>query len=243
MNEAVRSPLFPGEPPTALLALKPSGLTPPPVPPVADLLSDPTPEMLAPSFYDLLPPGSAWRSPDGTAFEVGNSMLGRFWLAISSEFATLYRRLYGVSMESTATTLVDGLEDWEAEYGLPDPCLGEAQSEALRRNALILKVRSAGTITVADFIDLAASAGYGISIREPMSFECGISNCGGVDEMGGAIEYYWIVKVSGFPIFNFECGVSECGIHALTDFGRASDLECLFRAIAPAWTRPIFDYS
>lgn len=236
-----RPPLFPGEPGAVLLALKPSGSTPPPYPVTGDSLSDPADADIAEVFYGLLPPGAAWRSPDGAAFEAGTT-LGNFWLGLSGVFAGLYRLVFSVSRESTAATLVDSLEDWEAEYGLPDPCLGEDQSVDARLRALILKVRSKGTLTPWQFIDLAASVGYDIEIAEPDSFECGVSECAGADEIGGPIEYYWIVTVKGVPVDRFECGVSECGIDYLTDFARATDLECLFRALAPAWTRPIFDY-
>ncbi|MEP9397936.1 putative phage tail protein [Mesorhizobium sp. KR2-14] len=237
-----RPHLFPGEPPAAALALAPAGVTLPAVPDTADTLSAPGLDDLTRSFYALLPAGAAWRSPDGAAFEEG-TMLGRFWRAIAGDFVTLYRGLFGLSLESTAATLVDSLEDWEDEYGLPDPCFGEVQTRHQRLRALLLKIRSGATLTVADFIALAGSAGYEISISEPMSFECGVSQCGGADQMGGAIEYFWIVKVSGVPIDRFESGVSQCGVDALTDFGRADDLECLFRRLAPAWTMPIFDYS
>lgn len=237
-----RPPLFPGEPPLALLALRPSGYTPPPAVDVSDELSDPTLETLAPTLYELLPLGAAWRSPDGAAFE-SNSKLGGFLRGLAGDFVTLYKRLFGIALESTASTLVDSLEDWEFEYGLPDPCFHFGDTPAQRQAALLTKIRSAGTITPADFVDIAAFAGFSVSITEPSSFECGISDCGGVDEMGGLIEYFWIVKVNDVAVFHFEAGVSETGVDALTDFTPATALECLFRQLAPAWTRPIFDYS
>lgn len=237
-----RQPLFPGEPLLALLALKPTGLTSPPFPDLSDALSDPQLDDVVRAFIDSLPLGPAWRSPDGAAFEE-NSRLGGFLRGLAGDFVTLYRRIFGVSLESTASTLIDSLDDWEIEYGLPDPCFGLEQSRALRILSLLLRVRSMGTITKFDFIDIAAFAGFTVSITEPRSFECGISECGGLDELGGTIEYFWIVKVSGSSVVRFECGVSECGIDALTDFSPATALECIFRALAPAWTRPIFDYS
>ncbi|GLS29966.1 Uncharacterized protein YmfQ in lambdoid prophage, DUF2313 family [Mesorhizobium albiziae] len=236
-----RPPLFPGEPRTALLALKPAGFSGP-YPNTADALSDPAIDDVASSMYGLLPTGGAWRSPDGAAFEQ-NSRLGAFLRALSGDFVTLYRRIYTIGLDSTASTLVDSLDDWESEYGLPDPCLAGEQTRAQRLRALLLKIRSTGTITLADFVNLAASAGYTISIDEPSSFTCGVSDCGGSDEMGGHIEYFWIVNVEGVAVDYFECGISECGVDPLSDFDEATALECLFRRLAPAWTRPIFNYS
>lgn len=238
-----RAPLFPGEPPLALLALAPAGADLPPFPPQGDALSDPPVAELAGSMTALLPAGGAWRSPDNAAFDAADgSLMGGLFDALSQEFAVLYRRLFGITQESTAATVDAGLEDWEEEYGLPDPCFGDGQTRQQRLRALQARVRSAGTITRRDFVDLAASIGYLVTIDEPLSFECGVSDCGGEGGLGGPVDYAWIVRVSGIPVDHFECGVSECGLDALTDFGAATDLECLFRRMAPAWTRPIFDY-
>lgn len=216
----------------------------PPLPPTGDVLSDPSIDDLAESFYQLLPPGAAWRSPGGAAFEA-DSMLGRFWRGIAGEFATLYRRLFGIAAESTASTIVHSLPDWEAEYGLPDPCFGLDQSRAQRLRALLARVRSAGTITPADFVRLAASIGYSIEIREPRVFITGFSACGGPDGTGSAANFFWIVKLTGRAAKRFETGLglSMTGRDPLLDVAQATDLECLFRALAPAWTRVIFDYS
>lgn len=213
-------------------------------PPTSDALTDPAVDDLAESFWQLLPPGAAWRTPDGAAFEAG-SMLGGFWRAIASGFAVLYRRIAGILRESTASTLVDGLDDWEAEYGLPDPCFGIDQSRAQRLRALLAKVRSKGTITPADFVALAGSIGYTIEIREPRVFTTGFSACGGPDGTGSAANFFWIVKLTGRASKRFETGLglSMTGRDPLLDVAQATDLECLFRALAPAWTRVIFDYS
>ncbi len=185
----------PGRTPLGIYHLKPGQPVWPDFPAQGDALDNPELDDIAQSFYGLLPVGAAWRAPDGAAFEAG-TMLGRFWRALAGDFVTLYRRLFRISQESTAATLIDSLEDWEAEFGLPDPCFGNGQNRTQRLRALMLKVRSKGTITKTDFINLAASAGYVVTIREPLPFA----------------------------------------------FARLHDLECLFRAMAPAWTRVVFDY-
>lgn len=214
----------------------------PDFPPQGDALADPAVEDLAPVLHGLLPQGAAWRSPDGAAFEE-NSRLGGFLRALAGDIARLYRRLFQVSQESTASTSVDSLDDWETEFGLPDPCFGEGQTQAQRMRSLLLKIRSSGTITRADFINLAASVGYEIMIREPRPFAFGFSGFGGEEGTGGGIEFFWFVRVAGVATRRFEFGTSQTGIHSLLDIGRATDLECLFRSIAPAWTRVVFDYS
>lgn len=232
----------PGRTTKAVYQLRPSQPVWPEPPLREDSLSAPSADELAPVFFGLLPPGAAWRSPGGTAFE-GGTMLGRFWRALAGDFATVYRRLFRISEESTASTLADSLEDWERDFGLPDPCFGEAQSRAQRLRALILKVRSKGTITKADFVALAASVGYSVTITEPLPFAFGFSGCGGGEGTGAAIRYFWFVKVGAAGTRRFEFGTSQTGIHSLLDIARVTDLECLFRALAPAWTRVVFDYS
>lgn len=211
----------------------------------ADALADPSDETVAETLFALLPRGSAWRSPDGTAFD-GDSRLGGFWRGVAGILAETYRRVFALTRESTASTLVDGLADWEAEFGLPDPCVDRDLDEAGRYAALLARVRSLGVITVLDFIALADDLGYAVTIDEPQPFECGVSDCGGAHEISGGdepVEYFWIVHVAGSDPTYFEAGAGEAGVTPLTDFDTAPDLECIFRALAPAWTKPIFDYS
>lgn len=232
----------PGRTALGVYQLRPEQPAWPDFPAQGDVLDSPTVDDIAHSFYGLLPVGAAWRAPDGAAFE-GGTMLGRFWRALAGDFVTLYRRLFRISQESTASTLVESLEDWEEEFGLPDPCFGDGQNRTQRLRALLLKVRSMGTITKADFIMLAASAGYSITIYEPRPFAFGFSETGGDDSTGSAIGFFWFVRVGGVGVRNFEFGTSQTGIHSLLDIARLHDLECLFRAMAPAWTRVVFDYS
>lgn len=238
-----RPPLFPGEPSTVLLALKPWGFTLN-LPAQADALSDPDYDEIALSLAGLLPVGGAWRAPDNAAFDPSDgSLLGGFVRGLAGAWQAIYRKLFGLSLESTASTLDAALEDWEAEYGLPDPCLGEDPDRATRIRSLVAKVRSGGTITVADFIRVAADLGYRVTIEEPHPFECGVSECTvGGDEISGVNQYLWIVHVGDTPQTQFQCGISECGVDYLLWFPLATGLECVFRALAPAWTMPVFDY-
>lgn len=232
----------PGRTSLGLLHLRPANPVLPALAAQADALSQPTAEDLAPSLYDLLPPGAAWRSPDAAAFEA-NSRLGGFLRGLAGDLARLYRRLFGIAQESTASTLAASLDDWETEFGLPDLCFGLDQTQAQRQRALILRVRSLGTITPADFIALAASVGYEITISEPRPFAFGFSQLGWGEGTGGHMAFFWFVKVRGVSARRFEFGTSQTGIHSLLDIGRVTDLECLFRQLAPAWTRVVFDYS
>lgn len=233
--------IWPGEHAEASLSLRPYGECLPPLRAQGDALSDPDAALIASTLYELLPRGAAWQTPDGAAFEP-QSWLGGLMRGFAGALASLYARLFSISQESTAVTLSASLEDWEADYGLPDPCLGGEQSIADRTQALLVKIRSRGTITPVDFVLLAALAGHDVTIEEPNPFECGVSDCGGADMTGDTLAYVWIVHVRGSQLRHFEVSSSECGVDRLTDFALATSLECLFRAVAPAWTRPIFNY-
>lgn len=220
-----------------------------PPPRFSDALSDPADANLAPTLYALLPPGAAWRTPDGAAFD-DNSRMGGLLRGFAGALGGLYRRIFRAASESSAWSLADSLADWERDYGLPDPCTGGTNDTTIRHKALLGKIRSKGLITPADFIALAASLGYAITIEEPRPFTFGESECGlltgdeiaGATTEGGAIEYFWIVSVSGQPHSEFQFGISEAGVDRLTDWQEATALECLFRRYAPAWTRPLFVY-
>lgn len=257
MSLPFHEPMLVGESPIAVEHLRPVNAWPP-LPDQSDALADPADEVVAQGLYGLLPAGPAWRTPDNTAFDE-NSRLGGFLRGLAGDMADLYRRLFGTGMESTASTLDQSLDDWEIEFGLPDPCLGPEPSRDMRLRFLLAKVRSTGTITPGDFIWLAAGLGYEVEIEEPVPFECGQSEIGAWHEVAGggyelgeptlimqgaehAVEFDWIVRIKNVAVIYFECGLSQCGADALTEFGRAEDLECLFRSLAPAWTRPIFSY-
>lgn len=240
-----RRPLFFGESATAFAHIRPDDAALPRAPDQRDALSDPADDAAAEPLRLLLPRGAAWGTPDNQTLDQA-SVLYRFWTAIGAGFANAYRALFQVSMESTSVTLDQSLEDWEHELGLPDPCMAETDSRAARIAAVRTRVLASAIVTPQDFIRLAASMGYEVFIEEPRPFECGISECGWTDEiagsMDGQIEWDWIVSIAGQPARYFEMGESECGIDALTDWEPIQDIECMFRRIAPAWSRPLFVY-
>lgn len=211
------------------------------VPQQTDALSDPSDETAEGFLTALLPKGAAWGTPDGQSLD-GGSVLARFWRAIGSALGDAYRALFRVSQESTAVTLATSLPDWEVEYGLPDPCLGPEATIDARMRSLLLKIRSKGTITPADFISLAADAGYSISIEEPTPFRMGASAMGGAESLGGGYpsEFCWIVSVAGVPVEHFRMGDGRMGETPLGRLGLPDDLVCLFNALRPAWTKLIF---
>ncbi|MDO3434320.1 DUF2313 domain-containing protein [Rhizobium sp. CBN3] len=210
-----------------------------PVPAPYDALAAPGNDDLISAGLAMLPQGSAWCSPDGEAVPL-TSNLARFMRVLIDGFVWLYARAWALARNATVRGVDELLADWEAEYGLPDNCVTGETGIAERLRALEAKVNSHAAITPGDFIRVAASYGFEITIEEPAIFECGFSECGGDHTVGDMRqETYWIVRVTGIAVDYFTCGLSECGFDPLFDFGDAERLICILRRLAPAWTTPV----
>lgn len=205
-----------------------------------DELSAPTAEDLLPAGLALWPRGAAWGSPDGEAVN-RSSVLARLTRALLAPFADLYARAWQLTLESRSRSLVDSLEDWERDYGLPGAC--DAPDDRDRRIArLRARVRRLATITPADFIVLAARLGYVTAIKEPVAFRCGQTPIGGFGVPTDTdLECQWVMLVRDVPVARFMAGIGQAGVTPLLSIDRGT-LECEVRRIAPSWTKPVFNY-
>nr|WP_295465183.1 putative phage tail protein [Mesorhizobium sp.] len=204
-----------------------------------DVLAAPVVEDLLPSAMNFWPRGAAFGTPDWVAAEA-DSNWARLMRALLAPFVELYQRSFLLARESTPALLSETLDQWETEYGLPEPCVTTAQSRAERLAFLAAKVNAAPLITPGDFIRIAAEYGFSIEIEEPAIFECGFSEVGGEHTVGDwRQEVYWIVKVDDLAVYYFTTGESELAADPLFSFGDAEQLLCILRRLAPGWTVPI----
>ncbi|MCA0275878.1 MAG: DUF2313 domain-containing protein [Proteobacteria bacterium] len=204
-----------------------------------DALSDPSVAALLPAGLALWPRGAAWGSPDGVAVPEG-SVIARFTSALLSGFADLYRAAWRLTLESRSATVVESLAEWEEEFGLPDPCATEAQSEEQRRANLRARVAQLATITPGDVVRLSARLGFVVALEEPSAFCAGVSECGGIDEPSDtALEQQFVLHIFDAPFAQFEVGIHEAGVDRLLDFDHGI-LACAIHRISPAWTYPVF---
>lgn len=205
----------------------------------ADALSAPTVEQLLPAGLALWPRGAAWGTPDGEAPSTA-SVIANLTRSILDAFARLYAMAWRLTEESRSATLVDSIEDWERDFGLPDPCATEDQTFEQRKKTLQSRVMGLATITPADVVKLAAGLGYMIAIEEPDAFLAGESECLSSNETSNtALEQQWVVHIQNAPFSQFEAGIGEVGVTRLLDFDHGA-LECAIRRISPAWTYVIF---
>lgn len=209
------------------------------VPNAWDGLASPSNDDLIGAAVSLWPPGAAFGSPDGQAMSL-SSTIASFTRVLISPMEWLYSRSFKLVSESTVFGVDELLPDWETEYGLPDACGTDDDSVAGRQRALKAKLMAVAVITPSNFIRLALTYGFTVTIEEPSVFECGFSECGGEHTVGGADqEIYWIVRIVDLAVDYFRCGESECGHDPLFSYGEAERLLCLLRQHSPAWAIPI----
>jgi uncharacterized protein YmfQ (DUF2313 family) len=165
-----------------------------------------------------------------------------FWSAVGDAFAGFHADVANISeVESDPRLAATLLPDWEACFGLPDPCTPQPQSTVDRRTALLQKITEQGGQSPTYFIGRAAAIGDTITITEFQPFRAGISRAG--DALtNGPWQFTWRVNgpLSG-PVTFFRAGLSAAG-DPLSSFGNA-ELQCVLNAIAPAHTLLQFAFS
>jgi len=134
------------------------------------VVSSEAPALYAEQFTRLLPRGAL-----ATAL---SSTLRKLWLGVTAELQRVYQRARTLLREAHALTTDELLHEWEAEYGLPEPCITVVQTVEERRNAVIGRMAGVGGCSRAYFIDLAARMGITIAIVEEHAFEVGRDGAG-----------------------------------------------------------------
>ena len=105
----------------------------------------------------LLPRGYAWPT-DGA--------LGDISMALAEELQRIEGRAEGLLDEADPRTVIELIEDWEGDWGLPDPCLGQLGTLQQRRELLTNKIVGIANQSRQTYIDRAADLGYAITITE-----------------------------------------------------------------------------
>lgn len=208
-------------------------------------------EDYAGAYSASMPTGPAWpRDPA--------SVLMRLILGLAGPWADIDALISDfIETESDPRSTLQMLPDWERALGLPDPCIAEAQTLTDRRKAIVTKLTAEGGQSKAFFIQVAASLGYAIRIREYSPFMAGISRAGDTRSVAPAdptdiyprwsvgppeMRFYWTVFVLGAKLRWFRAGSGRAGVDPMLLIGLATDLECVLRRWKPAHTEVIFNY-
>lgn len=105
----------------------------------------------------LLPHGRAHQSHDG-AITNSESVLRAFWYAIAKPLQELQADICLAVDEFYCSSANKTLDQWHADYGVPDEC--EAISESLCDRALAI-----GFVTTAQYVEFAANVGVVLTAR------------------------------------------------------------------------------
>lgn len=183
----------------------------------------------------LLPPGAIWKLESDTL--TSNQLM-----AIADELARVDARGGNLIDEWDPRTALELLAEWENALGLPDDCLDAVPvTIAERRLAVVQKLASRGGQSRAFYVELAALAGFAVTIEEfsaqvlRSGFRCG-SRLYGTDWA-----YAWrVTSDSGEAPVRFRVGVSRTGDRLVTG---GSEIECIIRRAAPAHTIVLFSYA
>lgn len=177
-----------------------------------------------------LPSGWAWtRDPD--------SNVGRTLTPLAAEQVLFEQSAEAMLTEATPSGSAQLLPDYERVLG-PDPCLAAAAATSQERRASVhLRWIRTGGAARQDFIDLAATLGYAITIDEFSPSRCGIMRCG--DRlMPQAVQWIWRINLPPTQLILFVAGVSRAG-ERLGAFGIAW-LQCQLSRNTPAHTDLLF---
>ena len=187
----------------------PCALLPANPPSVADRLAAPGADDILPQLLQLTPRGAVWGTDEAGPADGANAVMLQVWRAIAGHAAANYAIDFDLAMQGFPSGITWSLPDWEAEYGLPDPCLSGTAGTQQRINAVRARYAAQGGQSPAYFICLAASIGYDITIEEPTQFLVDDGEC-----VGEAIVELW-----------FTCDDGACDDTPLEAFALVQDVD------------------
>jgi len=107
----------------------------------------------------LLPLGVAWpREPDCS--------LGRLMGGLAEEYARVDALSEAIATESLPSQVTQLIDEWEAEYGLPEGSSNVATTLQERRNAVVQKYQQYGSQSREFLIAMSAALGFDLTITE-----------------------------------------------------------------------------
>lgn len=191
------------------------------------------------SLAALLPTGYAWpRDPSSTLMRVIRA------LALALHELHSFSRLTALQWLPHQTTT--RLLEWEETTGLPDACFGPNQTEALRRQLLLARLRGpvlkyfdSSPAAPAAIVAIAAWLGYSATVQYNTPFRAGVNRVG---QRLGALDGKLYITITLQSTF-FRAGVSRVGDRLLQGPLNGGELACYLRRYIPARYEPIFVFN
>lgn len=179
----------------------------------------------------LLPRGFAWRRE-------AEKNTYKLVAALAEELFRVDGRGMNMLDERDPRTTLELITDWERFFGLPGSCGELSPTLEGRRGDVLARLNSLGGQSKAYFRQVAANAGYEITIEEFAPFYAG--DLAGQPVYGYEWAHVWLVRASGVEIVPFQVGIHGVG-DPLREFSLDS-LECLINELKPAHTRVVFAF-
>lgn len=208
-------------------------------PAIDDKLSAPTGDELLPQILALTPRGPAWGTDEAGDGKGASPLMRLVWSAIAKWSAASYAVDFILACQAIPSLISYSLVDWEAELGLPDPCVGPAPDDAARRAAVRAKYAASGGSSPNYFICLAQALGFLVCAVEEFR-PTRIGDTCGTHMQGPAWAHHWRVHASLVTVNYARVGLARIG-DQLATWGNKI-LECAIRAVKPAHTTVSFAY-
>jgi uncharacterized protein YmfQ (DUF2313 family) len=179
--------------------------------------------------------------PPGRAFPRDDTFMAQLLSVPADALATIRAAaLQLANVEADPTLTLQLLADWEADFGLPDPCSTANPSIEQRRLSLLAKIASLGGQSRDYFINVAAALGFTITITEFSPFSLGRATWG-ENLLGPGWAFVWQVNAPLITVSRLLLGQGVWGDPFWT-IGN-TELQCRLKSIAPAHTFVTFNYS
>jgi len=178
----------------------------------------------------LLPPGGAFNREN-------NTTLAAVLDAFADEFSRVDARVLALLNDADPRQASELLTDWERVTGLPDDCAGDMDTVEARRKAVAQRLGNLGGQTVAYFVNLAAQAGFTVTISEFKRFQAGSD--AGDPLTNNDWQHTFRVNAPAETVRTFKAG-SRAG-EPLASWGNDA-LECAINRVKPAHTVVQFAY-
>lgn len=180
----------------------------------------------------LLPQGFAWpRHPDST--------LMRVLRGLAASFDDLHRYIDSCIEQWQPYTTVKRLSEWEEATDLPDKCFGAAQTDALRRQLLLARLRGpqlpyedSSPAAPEAIASICASLGYQVSVAYNTPFRVGLNRVG--DRLGALDGILYVRVLVPVEMEPFRVGQNHVGDRLVKTSQDLAPLVCYLRRIVPA---------
>lgn len=201
-----------------------------------------TQETFRKALADNLPQGEAYKAKN-----IVDAVLYKLIFGLAKCYLELDQRADDLINEMFPQTVVESIDEWETEYGLPEDCNNDIElSFSERQLALLAKFASLGGQTPSYYVDIAANLGFTITVTEFDGARYGRDTYGDVTGTRYAhttAPHVWYVDVLGIETIYATYSIDRYTTTQYSKLGiDTSVLECLINKLKPAHSEVVFFY-